>query len=613
MGRDLKAILGELGGNKAKALFDDKLMRAKNGDWSAVVYIANKLRRNAEKKRDLVIAKELYECLVAEGEDQYTVYVIEVEHLLNPSSRYSEEEVQMLVDHCCQGQQEFGFMVKAIQSATPYFQRFKSKAVETYHFLANKWYDEDQELRCWYLALVLDPRMESEKSVVQDALSELSECFEVCTDPYIAKCYLDAVVLRHQRFQEDWPMDEALECLVKANKLEDYYFYKGVRALCVANYDLAYRSFGKNCDKRNRLAQAYCLIHGMGTTVNHSVAQDILKDYPDDSFALYLYAVSLFRTADHPKELPAEVDRLLAESLRLGYGPAENTRYQMEALCCLYSSNLIKLAELIDQLNIRALKESDAAAYGTYCCVLYQLCINKVLQGLEKEDAHATPSLKTCRMLLDGNHTKRVINGKVPEVTPLAAFSRGLFFSRVERYSAGDYWAEGIRGFNQSPVLRKWGMQKALVDYLFEGKGDHMDEVFRLYLNMGGNEKDMLLWHVAIDIFSQHENTEFKDSLIDGFLGLIGKENKNHLCSLLKARFYLERKNNREDGTELRKLLEETANVNSPLLICLRNRITKEARLEKKIPLNLSNYLVNEVNEDLLVYSMGYAFFDYNL
>ena len=140
-----------------------------------------------------------------------------------------------------------------------------------------------------------------------------------------------------------------------------------------------------------------------------------------------------------------------------------------------------------------------------------------------------------------------------------------------------------------------------------------MDEVFRLYLNMGGNEKDMLLWHVAIDIFSQHENTEFKDSLIDGFLGLFGKENKNHLFSLLKARFYLERKNNREDGTELRTLLEETADVNSPLLICLRNRIIKEARLEKKIPLNLSNYLVNEVNEDLLVYSMGYAFFDYNL
>ena len=114
MGRDLKAILCELGGNKAKAMFGDKLMRAKNGDWSAVVYIANKLRRNAEKKRDLVIAKELYECLVAEGEDQYTVYVIEVEHLLNPSSRYSEEEVRMLVDHCCQGRQAFGPRLQSV-------------------------------------------------------------------------------------------------------------------------------------------------------------------------------------------------------------------------------------------------------------------------------------------------------------------------------------------------------------------------------------------------------------------------------------------------------------------------------------------------------------------
>ena len=42
-----------------------------------------------------------------------------------------------------------------------------------------------------------------------------------------------------------------------------------------------------------------------------------------------------------------------------------------------------------------------------------------------------------------------------------------------------------------------------------------MDEVFRLYLKMGGNEKDRLLWHVAIDIFSQRENTEFKDSLFN--------------------------------------------------------------------------------------------------
>ena len=140
-----------------------------------------------------------------------------------------------------------------------------------------------------------------------------------------------------------------------------------------------------------------------------------------------------------------------------------------------------------------------------------------------------------------------------------------------------------------------------------------MDVLFRLYLNMGGNEKDMLLWHMAIDIFNRGENIEFQDSLIDGFLGLYGKDNKDPLFSLLKARFYLERKHNKEDGKELRNLLKETADVNSTLLINLRNRIIKEARLEKEFPLNLNTCLVSETNEDLLVYTLGYAFFDYNL
>lgn len=613
MARDLKQILSELGGRNGRA-HGDSLRLAHSGDWYGVAKVADCLRRNANSSRNLSLAKELYEWLVERGRDEYLPFVCEIEHLLTPDLAYTEREVQLFLDNCGEfGTEMFGCLVKALQSNTQLFDRFKEQALQSYDFLFKRWDTEDTELSMWYKVLILDPRFKSKPSVYREALSDLEDEIDIYTNPYIVERYLDAAIGRNQRFMESWHLQSALDCLSGAKKLPSYYFYKGLCALCNAEYTLAFKSFCNNSNKRNQLAKAYCLVHGMGTPVNHVSAQEILRAYPDEPFAKYLLAVSLFRMSDHPKTIPTEVAELLHEAQQLGYTPAEHALCQMDLLCCFYAQDLNKLNAIIEEVQTHALKDKDPAAYGTCCYLLYLRCIQKLLILLDSGPGRTNQAAHRYMESSEYRESCKVINLKRSELTPLAAYSRSLMAYNVTQESQREQWVIGLHGFNQSPLLRKWGVQKALLSGLFSTSLEQEVELFHIFRNLGANDKEVLLWHAAIQMGEYVDNPDFRNTLVSGFLDLLTLDTRNPLHNLLRAWFYLEHLSDKKVGKVLQGILKETADVKDSLLVGLRNRIIQTGKLESSFPLNLDDYLISEVSEALLVHTTGYAFFDYNL
>ena len=95
-------------------------------------------------------------------------------------------------------------------------------------------------------------------------------------------------------------------------------------------------------------------------------------------------------------------------------------------------------------------------------------------------------------------------------------------------------------------------------------------------------------------------------------MDVFGAEIKDPLIKLLRAKCCLDRSYEKEASQELRKTLRATAKVKDFLLIELRNRMIQYDSLEDKIPLIMDQSPINEINEDLLLNTVGYAFFDYN-
>lgn len=613
MARDLNEILSELGGRKWKAKFGDRLLQARDGDWKAVAEIADYLRQDDLNRYHRVLAKELYQWLVDEGYGLYYAYLCDIMHRLDPSLPYTETDVNLLLPYCQQGgSYVFGVLVKAIQSDTELLDRYKDQVLLVFKQMTNGHPEDNWELSLWYDVLILDERMEYSAEKRNAALADMEGCIQYGNDPYVAVRYLEETVRRNQSSQESWDFGNALSVLSCSVDDQDYWFYKGLCALCVANYSEAFNSFGIGKDKRSRLARAYCLIHGMGTPVDHTVARAILKDYPDDAFALYLLAVSLFRTADHPKELPPEVTELLEESKRLGYKAAGITLGQMKLICCFSELDDEKRESILDEIRSLDLGIGYASICAVNCFFVYCRCLNRVLESFRLGSSVTGYSVEEYLRSKEIRLAKKIMGIKYNRVLPLTGYSRALMRSNVVKEPATEDYIDGLYGFNQSPILRKWAVEKALIGILFEGYCTRTDYVLQLLRNMGRSEKELLLLDIAIHILEHDELYSLRKTLGKGFLNVFGEEIKDPLIKLLRAKCCLDRSYEKEASQELRKTLRATAKVKDYLLIELRNRMIQYDSLEDKIPLIMDQSPINETNEDLLLHTVGYAFFDYN-
>ncbi len=253
-----------------------------------------------------------------------------------------------------------------------------------------------------------------------------------------------------------------------------------------------------------------------------------------------------------------------------------------------------------------------ASICAVNCFFVYCRCLNRVLESFRLGSSVTGYSVEEYLRSKEIRLAKKIMGIKYNRVLPLTAYSRALMRSNVVKELATEDYIDGFYGFNQSPVLRKWAVEKAVIGILFEGYCTRTDYVLQLLRNMGRSEKELLLLDIAIHILEHDELYSLRKTLGKGFLNVFGEEIKDPLIKLLRAKCCLDRSYEKEASQELRKTLRATAKVKDYLLIELRNRMIQYDSLEDKIPLIMDQSPINETNEDLLLHTVGYAFFDYN-
>ena len=612
MTKDIKELIEEtgLGENGAYGRY---LREAKMGDHTAVQEIADLLRLSPDSMKDIRLAGELYQWLVEQGDRSYQPHVEEVTRFISPQLPYSETDVKTYLLWCREGLPFiFGMVAKALLSDTRLFHRFKAQAMQAYRRMAHGGQDEMDELGNWRALLVLDPRSKSSEEQIDDALFHLQSSIDETTDPYIAVRYLDRALHDHQRNHKIWECHLALECLRTFQRTADHSFYAGVYHLTEGDYGKAKEAFSGSEDKRCRLSLAYCLIHGFGTDVNHEEARRILKDYPDDAFALYLLAVSLYRCSTDQNEIPPEVTELLEESCRVGYKPADTTLGLMRFENAFKNTNLDEIdRSLASFMNTKDV-EKLPAIYGGACHIIFQLCLAHKMVRLDNDTEDGIGSREEFFQSEDYETYESIINTDAVELTPLAAYSRGLMHRYMMNKVDVMEWVQGVFGFNQSIAARRWGLDNALFISLFDGDDNGSEDILRYMAHLGWSPRDVAIWNAALSVNWHKFQPSLQETLRVGFLSLFGEEKDDPLLTLLKAKFRVNETWNQSDVDYVREALRKTEGVTDHLLAQLRKMLIASLRLSNEFEHRLLEQPIDDFSPDFMEHFIGYAFFDYN-
>lgn len=603
MAKDLNELLDRLAEKHQELIDPESIREARNGNWGQLAEFVLMLRVDDASKEDLILAQELCEYLVENGHPQYKSDRDEIAHSLNPSLPYSVEDVKAYLALCRQGKSEvFGLLVKAIQSDTALFHRFKTQVAQTYKCLQRKDELYENDLHVWNALLTLDPRSKSSAIEIDDALFDLQCGIDKDSDPYIAVAYLDYISHLGVQARLDADYKEALANIVIHGKDADIAFYQGLDALFQADYGSVYVSFCKSEDKRCRLAQAYCLIHGIGTEVNHEAGRAILKDYPEDGFALFLLAVSLFRTNPDKTVLPAEVTELLDEAYRLGYRPAGDTKVLMD----LYCRNQSKAASTVDCGSMEIeMSAKGHESNGGICFVSYLYCLGK-LRGMglyENMDEDFFLSEEHRRFV----DTMLEIGTNDP--TPLAAVSIAMFQRNATEYPETDMWEKALHGLYQSPLARRYTLDRAVVERLLEGVGN-IETLLEYLIHMGVDDQQLMLWSAALNISKSFKQEKLGKALDRGFCQLFASQADCPLVKLLIA-YFREETSEDKDCPFIKEAFSETVDVRDNMVVLLRNKLIERYDLDEEFPIQKDGLLLDEFDHNLLYQYIGYSFFDY--
>ena len=605
MSVDLNALWDRLPDWKEEQL-GEMVRKAKSGDVDEVWNVACALQQGQGIERNLPLAKELFQWLVEQGYEEDEADVIQLNHLMDPSLPYTAVEIKKCLGWCRKDYDYvfmFGMVVKAIQSDDQLFHRFKAQVMQAYKRLLLTLDDVDIYLDQWHAVLVLDERMHSGEDEIQAALSVLSDTISSETDADVAIQYLEYAIRRNQRDQLSGDFS-AIECLKSHGCVEEVNFYSGLAALCEADYAQAYTSFCQSESKRCRLGQAYCLIHGMGTPIDHQQAREILKAYPDDAFALYLLAVSLYRTRTST-EIPSEVKELLEESYQMGYKPADTTRLLMELA---YSDH--EEESYLDELMRKIVKKvektsSDAEAVGA----LLFLCCHKVLRFYYDIDPEGDKA-DDLREITD--RAEGILNRHYTCVSPLAAYVRALCRQTFSDTYRMEDWLKGLNGFNQSPEVRAWAVGMAVVQsWRYEDEFNYTP-LLGYYLKFVGENTDLPILCAYMSTRLSRRGVEVIVELFRGLMRLLqGLAEKSPFAKILIAFLQAMDLGGEKDPELIRQYLTETADVKGPFLLRFRNQAIVAAHLEQELGIIEPVPELNEFEPEWLNNFIGYAFMDY--
>lgn len=583
------------------------VMKAKAGDEVEVCHLAKHLKQGTGIKKDWPLAKELFQWLVEQDHETAEAEVMHLNHLMNPALPYTAMEIQKWLNWCCEQEDDvflFGLVVQAMQSDDQLFYQFKYQVIKTYKQLLIALDKQDTYLEQWQAVLVLDERMHSGADELRAALSLLSDTISFQTDAYVVITYLECAIRLNQRYQIAVNFS-VIDYLRYHGCQEEVAFYSGLASLCEADYAQAYESFCQSEQKRCRLGCVYCLIHGMGTPVDHQQARAILKNYPDDAFALYLLAVSLYRTRT-TAEIPVEVTELLEESYAMGYKPADTTRLLMELAYSEQTDRETENTEWMKKLGKKLKRKVfDAEVVGA---ILFAGChrLLRIISQIGSDDELAdSVSIIT-------ENAKRILNIDYGNYSPLAAYMRAL----CQQTFSGTYrmkdWLKGLNGINQSPQVRAWAVGAALLmPWMYEDEYNHT-LLLSYYRRLLGVDMDLPILCTYLSSQSCSKDQKAICELFQGIIRLLqGLTEKTAFAKILIAFFQAFGFVEEKDPAQIRQYLLETAEVKQPFLVKLRNLTIMTSKLDQEISITKPAPDMIETKPEWINHFIGYAFMDY--
>ena len=576
-------------------------------DKGAIKDIIFSLRSKLRGTPDAWMLKSVYQELIQQGFSQYEGYLLELEHDLDPSLPYTEDVFLRLIE--LGGQDDpvlLAMMVKAVQSNGQLFEN-QTKLLRGLLDAKRTSKDASVDITMWLAVLEIDPRMSCDQAQVDRALSLLYDNMDAQTESYILVRYLDRVAHLTQLEFKRREYQKALDLLKGCGAEADWAYYREVFAVCEAEYSMAYQSFCGADDRRCRLAQAYCLINGMGTEVDHQTARAILKDYPEDGYALYLLASSLYKCRENRSTNPPEVSELLEESYRLGYKPAKGTSFLMVLDGINRGGEPLSVNELCKQAFTYMSPNKDGLINGSICYMAYMYLIGQFGKVMKKRSVDMISGKRIQSVSL----AMLAFSAHCDYVSPISAYLRGTFFQLTMEDDVTKHWVSGLNCLNQSPFVRRWALNQAFLNAWMCGHENLRDTLLSYFVAMGTTEEDMRVISAALTLKGSGKSAKLPAAQTKEFCEFFDKPDASPLTKLLLAGIYANQDefHNKEF---VRKLIEETRGVDDELLVELRSINILAAQLQDEYEDEIVYNDFSERSPDWLENFIGYNFLDYN-
>lgn len=603
-------LLGMLPVAEEGTMYAEELDGVMQGDLQALPSIARRIEFGIGLECKPKLAEQVYDWCVATH--NCLDWQLREWHR-SGEQPWSASEVKELLFRCEKTNVfAFSVLVEAIVSDGELLHRFKKQALQAYQRLAKQVSPFHEVLQLWHARLLLDPRMKPSEEVVDEYMDVLEEHIHMDTDPTLALFFLEKAVRMKQADLGTFDLKGALSAVKCSRAPEAYAFYKGLVALCEGRYQEAYPAFASAEDARCRLSQAYCLIHGLGVPVDHDAARAILKAFPNDGFALFLLAVSLYRTRGGDG-VPDEVIELLDESYRLGYRPAKVTKFSMVFRTTIaVQKEAEKRVACWDRLSNIADDERNGMAYGFYQFGMLQKSFARL-----QSKVSALGDFSRAQEAIAADEEVQLWGGDIMDVddivcSALGCYSRAFYEEHIIGESESHYWEEGLKRFNQSAAARRWALCIALVDTVFGNFLNDMEFLLSLYRSFGASDEELLAWYMVISLNESVLNLETRAHLARAVVEMFRSDGASPLEKALLACLCCNDMFDSKDLALTEQALRETADVEDVLIQELRHKAMLSADLDGD---HIGSTLLEcrmVGDADWLDQFIGYSFFDYN-
>ena len=564
-------------------------------------------------KDALCWVRDLYLWATKNVDVKFNVEVIRLNHEIDPALAYTRKEVKQLLKYNTDfAVRAYACLAKAVLSDDTLYKDYHCK-VEQFFYKIIEDNDLDAyaslEITPWWYLTHLHPQNFPTIEQCRSFVRSLSEQSNDLTDPLLATKYLDYAYECAKRELIAPDMEVALQFLSEHGSADVFAYYKGLYGLFSTDYEEAYASFCQGSDKRCRLAQAYCLINGIGTVGDCQAGLRILEDYPEVTYALYLKGIGLLR-ANPDGAVPAEAVGLLMAAFEKGYRPA---MYDLSILRLLHGDHY-GLPDKIDvkqsmQIAMSAEDEINQASTLTKLYLQMKEPIEKILADpknwafFHNEDyqSELDESIAVYKEFED--HVGSV-------QLPLWGYTKFFADQALLRDLDDETLRIGMFSICQSPRMRKWATI-TYFDYAIRNPKFADFSMLALVLrHLGLTVKELVVCARFWQLFTAEKYGMSFHCMVENFI----EDNAgtdSPFVKLLLAWLYTSDSLYMRDRDKVAGYLRETMQVQGDFLKAFHNKFASDILLEEYY-IEFDEPLWYEVEQDdWLKDLLGYSFFDH--